>query len=144
MDISKLPLFKAMSQRLDWLTQRQEVLGQNISNANTPNYQPHDLVQFNFRDLVSDAESSAGGGSPHLRPYLTNDRHMGVGMTDNKTPTEKRLTDREVYETKPTGNSVILEEQMKKSMETAMDFQMITNLYKKQIGLLKMAVSSRV
>jgi flagellar basal-body rod protein FlgB len=38
-----------ISRRMDWLSQRQTVLSQNVANADTPNYQPRDLKTLDFR-----------------------------------------------------------------------------------------------
>ena len=43
MDLDKLGLFKLMARRMNWLTQRQEVLSQNIANADTPKYKARDI-----------------------------------------------------------------------------------------------------
>ena len=45
------------------------------------------------------------------------------------------------YEATPTGNTVNLEEEMIKITKSAGDFAMMTNVYKKGVGLLKMAVA---
>src|SRR5262249_59309213 len=43
MDISGLGLFRMITQQLHWLGQRQDVLSQNVANADTPGYQARDL-----------------------------------------------------------------------------------------------------
>jgi len=45
-------LFHLLGQRMDWLGQRQKVLAQNIANADTPDYVPHDLKPQEFRRMV--------------------------------------------------------------------------------------------
>ena len=46
-----------------------------------------------------------------------------------------------VYETTPNGNAVILEEQMaEKATQTALDFQLTTNLYHKYVGMMRIAI----
>ena len=47
-----LTLFAAVKKRLNWLGQRQEILAQNISNADTPDYKAKDLKPYAFRDLL--------------------------------------------------------------------------------------------
>ena len=44
------------------------------------------------------------------------------------------------FETTPTGNSVVLEEQMIKAAENQMDYQTVTGLYSKSIGMLRIAL----
>jgi flagellar basal-body rod protein FlgB len=43
MPVNQAPLFKLISARLAWLSQRQVVIGQNLANADTPDYRPRDL-----------------------------------------------------------------------------------------------------
>ena len=47
---------------------------------------------------------------------------------------------RKPYEVAPTGNSVVLEEQVLKVSETAGDHRLMTNLYRKHIAMFKMAL----
>ena len=44
------------------------------------------------------------------------------------------------YETAPSGNAVILEQQMIKTAETNADFELMTNLYRKHVSLFKIAL----
>ena len=63
-ELSSLGLFQAVKKRLNWLGQRQEVLAQNIANADTPNYRASDLKPYNFRELLrrEDAQLNMVGG----------------------------------------------------------------------------------
>ena len=47
------------------------------------------------------------------------------------------------YETTPDGNAVILEEQMAKATETALDFQLTSNLYRKYVGMMRIALGTQ-
>ncbi len=134
MDLDKITIFAAMKKRLAWFAQRQEVLAQNIANADTPKYRPRDLKPFDFVELVRRENSQ-------INMTVTRARHLG-GI-------RKRIRDfaetkeRRPYETAPSGNAVILEEQMMKVGETSMKHKLITELYKKHLTLLRMAVSSK-
>ena len=46
MDLFQLKLFQRMSERMGWLGARQEVLAQNIANADTPGYRARDIEDF--------------------------------------------------------------------------------------------------
>ena len=46
MDPTQIGLFDLAERRLAWADRRQELLAQNIANANTPGYRPHDLQPF--------------------------------------------------------------------------------------------------
>lgn len=49
---------------------------------------------------------------------------------------------RDPYETAPDGNNVVLEDQMMRMSQSSMDYQTITNLYKKQVAMIKSAIRS--
>ena len=130
MDLGNLGLFKLMSRKMGWLTQRQEVLAQNIANADTPQFKGSDLKPFSFRDALSD--------SRRLTPASTSASHLTGTVPAGGMDKEQRV--RNPYETSPDGNNVVLEEQMIKMSHNGLDYQTMTNLYKKQVGLLKMAI----
>jgi flagellar basal-body rod protein FlgB len=130
MDLGNLGLFKLMSRKMGWLTQRQEVLAQNVANADTPQYKGRDLKPFTFRDALGD--------SRRMQPLTTNAAHLQGTRGPGGVHREQRV--RNPYETAPDGNNVVLEEQMLKVSQTSMDYQTITNLYKKQVNMIKTAI----
>lgn len=134
MELDKISLFGVIKRRLAWLGQRHEVVAQNIANADTPNYRARDIQAFKFRDLVRKQDSS-------LRMVTTENNHLkGV----SKRATIFSVTeDRDPFETNPTGNSVILEEQMAKMSENSISHRLTTELYKKHLNMIRMAVRSR-
>ena len=128
MDFSKLALFSAMSKRMNWLSERQQVLAQNIANADTPGYGAQDLKDSQFSEVLRSAGS-------RLTMAATAQGHIG-GANSAKPVVEKSADS----EKKTTGNSVVLEDQMMKVSKTAMDFQLTTNLYRKHLGMIKTAL----
>lgn len=130
MDLGNLGLFKLMSRKMDWLTQRQDVLSQNVANADTPQYKPHDLKPFSFRDALSDAR--------RLTPTATNASHLSGTVAQGGSAQEQR--DRNPYETAPDGNAVVIEEQMMKVGQNAADYQTVLNLYRKQVTMIRTAL----
>ncbi|RYF10860.1 MAG: hypothetical protein EOO77_20625, partial [Oxalobacteraceae bacterium] len=46
MDPTDIGLFRLAEKRLNWVEQRQQVLAQNIANANTPNFKARDVSPF--------------------------------------------------------------------------------------------------
>jgi flagellar basal-body rod protein FlgB len=131
MDFSKIPLFSALTKRMAWLGERQKVLAQNIANSDTPNYMPKDLKQIDFLGM---AESASRG----VTMSVTNVRHL-VGS--NPAPPKFDVADqKDVYEITPAGNAVVLEEQLMKVSETVMDYQVMANLYRKHVGMIKTAL----
>src|ERR1700748_3158262 len=48
MSINDLPVLSALRTKMQWHQERQRVLAENVSNANTPNFRPSDLVEPKF------------------------------------------------------------------------------------------------
>lgn len=134
MDLGKLTIFNAVKKRMEWTAQRQEVLAQNIANADTPKFRAHDMKPYEFKEIVRQEAMQINmttSGPNHL---------MG------KTKTIRDFSDeaaRSPYETSPDGNSVILEEQMTKMNETAISHRFTNEIYRKQLGLIKIALTGR-
>ncbi|MEQ8968484.1 MAG: flagellar basal body protein [Azospirillaceae bacterium] len=132
MTLDNLALFRMVAQRFGWLEQRQGVTAQNIANADTPGYSARDIEAF-------DAVLSRAGGA-RMAPRMTHAAHMTAPET---TPGDARTgrADR-VYEVSPTGNSVVLEQQLMTMQETAAQHRFAQNLYTKHLGMIRMAIGS--
>lgn len=130
MDFSGIPLIERLTERMNWLGQRTRVLSQNIANADTPSYQPHDLKPLDF-----DAEMRK---LTPVAPARTDKQHM-TGTVAPAGPFDAKKT-KTTYETTPVGNAVVVEEQMMKVSDTQMNYNMVVNLYRKHIDLFKTAI----
>jgi flagellar basal-body rod protein FlgB len=131
MDLTKLPLFTLMARRMDWLTQRQTVLAQNIANADSPDYHSRDLTPESFRRMLEPA-------APHVQLVADSPGHI---QPPKPGPASFRdAKSKQVYETALDGNSVSLEEQMMKVSETQGAYRLVTNLFEKQVSMLKQAI----
>lgn len=129
MNVANLPLFSLISQRLGWLTERHKVLAENVANVDTPNYKARDLKPVDFSRFV--------GRTGNLGPAVTDLRHINVrGGDAGKVATVKSSN----VETTLSGNNVSIESELLKVTDTATNYQLITNLYRKQIGLLKTVI----
>jgi flagellar basal-body rod protein FlgB len=131
MDLSKLPLFDMMQRKLSWLSARQQVLSQNIANADTPGYKPRDLKPLDFKNM-------AKGQIDPVAPTVTNPMHL-VGFTP-EAPGTKSDKEKHPLETTISGNAVTMEEELMKANRTASDFELTTNLYHKQLSMIKEAL----
>ena len=132
MDLSSIPLFGLIKQKMSWLNQRQQVIAQNVANADTPDHMSRDLKPINFRNIIRDAKSHSHGVSM----IATQPNHISGNSVSSGTGF--RETDvRRPYETSPDGNQVVLEEQMIKMNETTTNHNLITQIYKKQLAMFK-------
>ena len=67
MAIVDIPILSMLRTRMDWGQQRQRVLAENVANADTPQFRPHDLAQPNFDAKVTAAfEDTATTETGHL------------------------------------------------------------------------------
>lgn len=131
MELDKLSLFAAVKSKLGWLGQRQEVLAQNIANANTARYRANDLKSFEFREILRQEKIQ-------INMNVTDEAHQPGRRKRIRDFAEQE--ERHPFETSPTGNSVVLEEQMAKVNETHAKHGLVTQLYKKHLALISMAV----
>ena len=129
---AKLGLFEVFAKRLDWLSQRQNIIAQNIAQSDTPGYVPRDLASDAFvRELRNTTVA--------LRTAKTEGTHI-PGTLENGKGTPARES-RKQYEAAPSGNAVVIEEQLVKMAQTQMDHATVTNLYSKYMGMFRMALS---
>ena len=130
MDLGKLSIFAMATKRMDWLSRRQEVLTQNIANADTPNYAAHDLKAQSFKGLLQPA-------APQMQLAATDASHLGPTRPGKKTDD---VVDKKTYESSPTGNGVVLEEQLLKVADTQASYRLAASLYSKHLSMIKAAI----
>ena len=125
-----MKLFQMVGERMRWLNDRQRVLAQNVANADTPGYNAKDLPEPDFRRLLGNSAAQlklAGGDAGHLTGGAAGDRLGGRALD--------KPGDRTV-----SGNSVVLEDEMMKVAETAANYELMTNLYAKHLGMIRTAL----
>lgn len=130
MDLANTPFFGMLRQRLDHLSQRQQLIAENIANATTPGYRPRDVDTSGFETMLASAGRSGG-----VTLARTNAGHMGAGGGSGSTS----VITRDDSETTIDGNAVVLEEQMARAAETRMNFETGIALYQKGLELIRMA-----
>jgi flagellar basal-body rod protein FlgB len=136
MAINDLPILSALRTKMQWHQERQRVLAENISNANTPNFKPSDLVEPKF-DKAGSAVAGGFGSLPMIRTSAAHIGATGGGQTFNGDGGKSGFL------TKPAGNAVNLEDQMLKVSANQMDYAAATSLYTRSLGMLKTAIGKR-
>jgi flagellar basal-body rod protein FlgB len=131
MSISDLPVLSALRTKMQWHQERQRVLSENVSNSDTPNFKPRDLVAPKF-----DAAGAAAGTMGALAMTRTTTGHI----TPSGAPDSFDRNKRAGFQTRPAGNSVNLEDEMLKVSANQMDYAAVTSLYSKSLHLLKTAI----
>lgn len=134
MTIENLALFKAAGAKMKYLNARQQVLAQNIANSDTAGYVPKDLTELNFSKVLSRVS-----GENKMQVSTPDRTHMPplgeMGRYDERDV-------RHAYEVTPSGNAVNIEEQLVKTNEVQMDYNLMLNLMRKQVGMMKTAIGS--
>jgi flagellar basal-body rod protein FlgB len=117
MAISDIPLFSMLRTRMHWHQERQRILAENVSNADTAQFRPRDLAPPQFNR-----------GTTGLPP-LALSRTEGVHLAGAAGPSS-RFNDAVAggYELRPANQ---------------MDYQAVTTLYTRSLGLLKSAIGKR-
>jgi flagellar basal-body rod protein FlgB len=115
MDTSQPSWFQMASRRMEWLSGRQQVIAQNIANADTPGYAGQDVQPF--EDFLNSAPDGTRG------PELA-DLTARWGANKN-------------------GNAVVLEEQTLLAAQSSGEFRLASRLYAKGHQLIALAAGRR-
>ena len=129
MPISDIPIFSMLRTKLQWHQERQRLLAENVANADTPEFKPSDLAPPTF-------DAPASGVAP-VALLRTSPAHLAGAEAGSRDFALRAAHDFEVV---PTGNGVVLEDEMMKVAGNQMDFQAATALYTRGLGLIKTAI----
>jgi len=128
-------LLNGITAALRHLGARQQVIAENLANADTPGFKARTLKAPDFAALVN---GSATGQRPKAGPT---EAMLALGA--RKRANSATILDRSIQETKPDGNNVTLEQQLLQMGEVQADYATLTSLYRKQMGLIRTALGSR-
>jgi flagellar basal-body rod protein FlgB len=131
MAVSNIPIFSMLRTRMQWHQERQRLLAENVSNADTPNYRPRDLKELKFD------RPQAPVAAPAL--VRTDAAHIAGAIGGQ----DAFASGRQQFQIKPAGNAVTLEDEMLKVAANQMDYQAATALYTRGLGLIKTAVGKK-
>ncbi len=133
MQTDDVPLLSMLKDRMSWLSKRQDLLSQNVANADVPGYTPSDLKPMDFEQALRSTTTNSASASALT---LTNPRH--IAMTNANAAFETSETPE--VQAAPGGNSVSLESEMIKVADTQAQYQAAANLYAKAITMMKVAI----
>jgi flagellar basal-body rod protein FlgB len=123
-----LPIMEQLKSRMQWLQARGKLLAENVANADTPKFKPRDL------------RPQDSAGATGVTMATTSPGHLSSTAVAGSEPGSRAAAK---YETTPSGNSVVLEDEMMKVADTQMDYQAAATLYAKSLGLLKIAIGKK-
>ena len=121
-----IALLDLAEKRMAWADRRQQILAHTVANANTPHWQARDLTPF-----AATLAKAHGAGMT-----LTQPQHMaGIGQGPAGQSSVQKPTERA-----PDGNAVVLDDQLTKIADTETAQELATNLYKKYLGMFRVAL----
>jgi len=126
MPITDIPILNMLRERMQWQQARQEVLAENVANADTPDYQAKDLAPLDFSQALTAASLSLDRTSPE---------HIAATSADSAFASKSAG-----YEVRPRGNSVSHEDEMMNVATNQMDYETATEMYTHSLNLIKLAV----
>lgn len=122
MAVGGIALLEQLKTRMQWHQARQRLLAENVANADTPKFQPHDL------------RAPVLSGAPD-RLARTNPGHMTLDGGRGFDPRDPHR-----FEKTPSGNAVNLEDEMMKVAQNQSDYALAASLYSKSLSLMKIAI----
>jgi flagellar basal-body rod protein FlgB len=131
MSINDLPVLSMLRTKMQWHQERQRVLAENVSNSDTPNFKPRDLVEPKFNSAGTSAGSM--GALAMMRTSTSHVAPSGGGQSFEQNS-------KAAFQTRPAGNAVNLEDEMLKVSANQMDYAAVSSLYSKSLHLLKTAI----
>ncbi|MBE7198268.1 MAG: flagellar basal body rod protein FlgB [Parafilimonas terrae] len=130
MAITDLPVLAMLRTRMQWNQVRQNLIAENVANADMPNFRPRDLAEPRF-DKATGAPVATSTALAVTAPG-----HIATaGAATGGDP--RRVKD---FEVRPSGNGVNLEDEMMKAGDIQTDYQMASQLYQHSLTTLKIAI----
>ena len=133
MNTSAIPLFDMLRERMSYLNARQDVLSQNVANADSPGYAARDLKPMAFDEMLK----RANGGGNDTSLMVTDPHHIALSQGSEA---EFAGADAPDTEASPNGNTVSLEQEMIKVSDTQAQYQAATSLYSKAMAMMRTAI----
>jgi flagellar basal-body rod protein FlgB len=109
---------------------RQQLISENVANADTPGYRARDIADF----------ASTLDSTPAYAARMTRPGHIAFGADPHGfEPREQAAFGAET----PNGNSVSLEDQMMRASAVRQDHDLALGVYAKSLAILRATVTRR-
>lgn len=135
MTLQNISLLNGINAKMGFLNKRHELYAQNIANADTPGYTPKEYADPDFGRLLNVRGLQS---QSKLKVETTDDLHMPFVRANHMRAAKQR----DMYEMSPDNNGVVLEEQLYKASTNQLDYQTMTNLYRRNVGMVRIALDS--
>jgi flagellar basal-body rod protein FlgB len=126
--LDDIPLFAMLKSKMTYVNARQQVIAQNVANADTPGFTPQDLKPFSFTAM---ADAAAG--------QLTVNQPGQIATTGQANAPALKPTDTPDTEARIDGNQVVLEDQMNKLIQARIDYETAVDFYQQSMSMITTA-----
>jgi len=134
MDLTQLPLFGLLKEKMNFLSEQQKAISNNLANADTPGYRAETLKEPDFSAFLNGGSGKTGGA---LQMATTDAKHIPTTL-GGVSPLEAAIHGHGA--SSPDGNSVDVSEQVMKLADTQLQYNLATNIYGKHVQLLRLAL----
>jgi flagellar basal-body rod protein FlgB len=117
-----------LKSKMSYVNARQQVVAQNVANADTPDYTPQDLKPFSFTAMAQAAGSGLIVNQPGQMAM------PAAAKTGNLKP-----VDTPDSEARIDGNQVVLEDQMNKLIQSRIDYETAVDFYQQSMTMITTA-----
>ena len=128
--ITSDPAMRAAQGALDGLTKKQEVIGQNLANVDTPAYKAQTV---DFQTTLTKAMGSKG----KLRMVTDHAKHIDTAERDS---TSIQISSKKGGTERADGNNVDIDVELTDMTETVLSYQAMVQLVTKKFNLLKLVI----
>lgn len=123
-DLAQIPLFRLADRKLAWIDRREQVLAQNIANADTPGWRAHDLKPFTALLATPPVRLAAAEGASLAPPALAGAQNVVTDQT----------------EVAPDGNGVVLDRELMKVADTDTAQRLTLQMMQTYLGMFRTAI----
>jgi flagellar basal-body rod protein FlgB len=141
MSLFNIDLLGVAMQRLRHSATRQQVISENVANADTPNRLARDVTAFSFGQELERVRLADKGQVPQDPGALrvTQASHMATPTENGFRPSDPS----ESWEVLPGGNAIELEQQMLAMTQSKLQYDEAAAYYGKATDMLRAAMSVR-
>jgi flagellar basal-body rod protein FlgB len=125
--LDDIPLFAMLKSKMSYVNAREQLVAQNVANADTPDYTPKDLKPFNFAAMAQTAANRLIVNQPGQMALPT--AKTGALKPVDTPDTEARID----------GNQVVLEDEMNKLTQSRIDYETAVDFYQQSMSMITTA-----
>jgi flagellar basal-body rod protein FlgB len=126
--LDDIPLFAMLKSKMSYVNAREQLVAQNVANADTPDYTPKDLKPFSFAAMAQTAANRLIVNQPGQMALPATAKTGALKPVD--TPdTEARID----------GNQVVVEDEMNKLIQSRIDYETAVDFYQQSMSMITTA-----